>query len=288
LHAVPRAEDVLRAAEATLKASDAVEHPHAGKERYDAEQILAHVLGKDPDPDQQVSEEALRRFHRLLARRASGEPPGYITGREEFHGLRLVVGSGAFIPRQSSEWMVDQAIRRLRGRPHPVHVDLATGVGPVALAVAAAVPAARVFGADLFQRPVALARRNAERLGLTNARFVRGDLFAPLPAALRGGVDVVTIHPPYLGRREVRTLPHEILGFEPRESLTDDSPEGMGLLSRVAGEARVWLRSGRWLLVEVSPDRSRAVSAELRRAGLRNVRSTKGGVSVSRVVLGRA
>ena len=270
-----------------MKASDAVEHPHAGKERYDAEQILAHILGEDPDPDQQVSEEALRRFHRLLARRASGEPPAYITGTEEFHGLRLEVTSGAFIPRQSSEWMVDQAIRRLRGRPHPVHVDLATGVGPVALAVAAAVPAARVFGADLFPRPVALARRNAERLGLTNARFVRGDLFAPLPGSLRGGVDVVTIHPPYVGRRDVKTLPHEIAGFEPRESLTDDSPAGMGLVSRVAAEAREWLRSGGWLLVEVSPDRSRAVSAELRCAGLRDVRSTKGGVSVSRVIVGR-
>ena len=144
-----------------------------------------------------------------------------------------------------------------------------------------------MVGADLFPRPVALARRNAERLGLTNACFVRGDLFAPLPASLRGGVDVVTIHPPYIGRREMRTLPHEILGFEPRESLTDDSPAGMGLLSRVAGEARVWLRSGGWLLVEVSPDRSRAVAAELRRAGLRGVRSTKGGVSVSRVIVGR-
>ena len=169
-----------------------------------------------------------------------------------------------------------------------VWTTVATGVGPVALAVAAAVPAARVFGADLFQRPVALARRNAERLGLTNARFVRGDLFAPLPASLRGGVDVVTIHPPYIGRTEMKSLPHEIVGFEPRESLTDDSPEGMGLVSRVAGEACMWLRSGGWLLVEVSPDRSRAVSAALRRAGLLDVRSTKGGVSVSRVIVGRA
>src|SRR5207247_2519736 len=261
---------------------------HAGKELADAEEILEHVLGKPPKPNAEVPPAALRAFRRLLVRRAAGEPPAYLTGRTTFLDLTLDVGRGAFIPRQSSEFMATQAIRRLRGRPHPVHVDLATGVGPVALAVAAAVPAARVFGADLFQRPVALARRNAERLGLTNARFVRGDLFAPLPASLRGGVDVVTIHPPYIGRTEMKSLPHEIVGFEPRESLTDDSPEGMGLVSRVAGEACMWLRSGGWLLVEVSPDRSRAVSAALRRAGLLDVRSTKGGVSVSRVIVGRA
>jgi len=287
LRAVPTAEEVLRDAERTLKASRAVEHPHAGKERIDAEQILEHVLGREPDPDETLDPSAARRFGRLLARRAAGEPPAYITGREEFHGLWLDVGKGAFIPRQSSEWMADQAIRRLRARSRPVHVDLATGVGPVALAVASALPRARVFGTDLFARPVTLARRNAERLRLRNARFVRGDLFAPLPRALQGMVDVITVHPPYIGTRELRTIPHEILGFEPRGSLTDGSPEGMGLLSRVVAEAPGWLRPGGWLLVEVSPDRSKQVAGVIRRAGFRDVRSTKGPVPVSRVLTGR-
>jgi len=284
---VPTAEEVLRDAERTLKASRAVEHPHAGKERIDAEQILEHVLGREPDPDETLDPSTARRFGRLLARRAAGEPPAYITGREEFHGLWLDVGRGAFIPRQSSEWMADQAIRRLRARSRPVHVDLATGVGPVALAVASALPRARVFGTDLFARPVTLARRNAERMRLRNARFVRGDLFAPLPRALQGMVDVITVHPPYIGTRELRTIPHEILGFEPRGSLTDGSPEGMGLLSRVVAEAPGWLRPGGWLLVEVSPDRSKQVAGVIRRAGFRDVRSTKGPVPVSRVLTGR-
>ncbi len=284
---MPTAEEVLRDAERTLKASRAVEHPHAGKERSDAEQILEHVLGHEPDPDDAIDAAALRRFRRLLARRVAGEPPAYITGREEFHGLWLDVGKGAFIPRQSSEWMADQAIRRLRARARPVHVDLATGVGPVALAVATALPRARVYGADLFERPVGLARRNAQRLRLRNAHFVRGDLFAPLPRALRGTVDVITVHPPYIGKRELRTLPHEILAFEPRGSLTDDSPEGMGLLSRVVAESPAWLRPGGWLLVEVSPDRSKQVAGVIRRGGFRDVRSTKGPVPVSRVLTGR-
>jgi release factor glutamine methyltransferase len=86
----------------------------------------------------------------------------------------------------------------------------------------------------------------------------------------------------------MRTLPFEILQFEPKESLTDDSPLGDRIVRRVVAEAPSWLRPGGWLLVEVSPDRSRQVATILRRAGFRGVRSTKGGVEVSRVIVGRA
>jgi release factor glutamine methyltransferase len=285
--AVPTAKHVVRDAVKVLRASDAIEHPHAGKERVDAAELLEFVLGAPPEEDAEVPPEALRRFNRLLARRAAGEPPAYLTGTTTFRDLTLEVGRGAFIPRESSEFMATQAIRRLHGRRRPVHVDLATGVGPVALAVASSVRRARVFGIDLYARPVILARRNAERLRLHNVTFLRGDLFRPLPRGLQGGIDVVTIHPPYVGRQEVRELPHEIVRFEPIESLTDRSPLGLGLLSRVAIEAPRWLRTGGWLLVEVSPDRSKAVATVLRRAGFHDIRSTKGPVPVSRVVVGR-
>ena len=285
---MPTAEEVLRDAERVLKASEAVDHPHAGKERADAEELLEHVLGKTPKPRMEVPPDALRAFRRLVARRATGEPPAYVTGKTTFLDLTLEVGRGAFIPRQSSEFMATQAMRRLRGRPRPVHVDLATGIGPVALSVASSVRSARVFGIDLFARPIGLARRNADRLRLRNVRFLRGDLFQPLPTSLLGEVDVITIHPPYVGRGEIKELPHEIVGFEPLESLTDRSPKGLGLISRVAAEAPGWLRSGGWLLVEVSPDRSRAIAKLLRQTGFSDIRSTKGPVPVSRVVVGRA
>jgi release factor glutamine methyltransferase len=285
---VPTARDMIDEAEDLLKASDAIDHPHAGKERVDAEDLMTFVLGDEWSDDHVLDVARARRFRSLVRRRAAGLPPAYITGRTEFHGLDLDVGRGAFIPRQSSEFMADQAIRRLRRRSGPVHVDLATGVGPVALAVANAVPRASVFGADISAKPIALARRNASRLGIRNATFVRGDLFAPLPKEVRGAVDVVTVHPPYVPRAEVRDLPHEVKAFEPRESLTDFSRDGMGLLSRVVREGPEWLRRGGWLLVEVSPDRARDVSTALRRGGFREVRSTKGPIPVSRVIVGRA
>jgi release factor glutamine methyltransferase len=284
---VPTARQILRDAERTFKHSEAFDHVHAGKELADAEELLEFILGHEPDDDEEVREGAVGRFTRMVRRRARGEPNAYIIGQTTFHDLKLEVAKGAFIPRQSSEWLADQAIRRLRRRPKPVYVDLATGIGPVALVVAKAVPQARVLGVDVAAQPIALARRNAVRLRLRNVQFARGDLFDPVPRTLMGAVDVVTIHPPYVGRREMRTLPFEILQFEPKESLTDDSPLGDRIVRRVAAEAPSWLRPGGWLLVEVSPDRSRDVATIVRRAGFRDVRSTKGGVEVSRVIVGR-
>lgn len=287
MRAVPTAQQVLRQAEKAFKDSEAFDHVHAGKELADAEELLEFVLGRAADEDEDITPVAATRFLRLVRRRAGGEPNAYITGLTSFHDLTLEVARGAFIPRQSSEWMADQAIRRLRSRRKPVHVDLATGIGPLALAVGAALPRARVLGVDVAARPVALARRNADRLRLRNVTFLRGDLFRPVPRRLMGSVDVITIHPPYVGRREMKTLPFEILQFEPEESLTDYSPLGDRIVRQVAGEAPTWLRPSGWLLVEVSPDRSREVATILRHAGFRDVRSTKGGPEVSRVVVGR-
>lgn len=285
---MPTAGELIDAAEKILKASDAVEHPHAGKERIDAEEILAFVLGTDElDADDPVSASQARRFERLIARRETGEPPAYIIGSIEFYGLQLKVTPGAFIPRQSSEWTVDQALRRLRRRARPVHVDIATGIGPVPLAVATRLPNAQVFGTDITAPALRLARSNARQLGLRNTSFLQGDLFDPLPRRIRGRVDVISVHPPYVGKRELKTLPDEILKFEPEESLTDYSPLGDRILRRLAQESPDWLRPGGWLLVEVSPDRAREVKAHLRRAGFSDVRSTNGGVKVSRVVVGR-
>jgi release factor glutamine methyltransferase len=287
---MPSVGDVLDQAEEQLDASKAIEHPHPGKERYDAAELMAFVLDCEPedlDEDEEVGPNALRHFRLLLARREVGEPVAYIIRRLRFAGLVLEVGPGAFVPRESSEFMVEQAARRLHRRRDALAVDLATGVGAVALAVANQAPQARVFGVDISDRPVVMARWNARRLGINNVHFLKGDLFSPLSTDVQGRVDVVTIHPPYVRKGEVRTLPDEIRKFEPVESLTDFSRTGMRLMERVANEAPDWLRRhGGWLLAEVSPDRSRQVATILRHAGFRDVRSTRGGVGVTRVVLG--
>jgi release factor glutamine methyltransferase len=271
----------------TLKASPAIDHWQKGRERIEANELLVHVLGDEPEPGGRISTRDARTYRELIERRATGEPIPYIKGYTAFRDIELRVEPGVFVPRDSSEWLAEQAIRRLRRRKAPVHVDLATGIGTIALAVADEVPGATVFGTDLSRDAVRLARKNAKRLGL-DATFVAGDLLSPLPRKLRGRVDVITIHPPYVARDELEELPDEVRAWEPEHTLTDRSRDGLGLISRTAEESPAWLRSRGWLLVEVSPDRAKDVKRVLNGAGFRDLQSTKGGdLKITRVVVGR-
>ena len=283
-----KAAQALERAVDTLAASPAIDHWQKDREAIEAEDLLMHAMGVDEvDPDDDVTASQMRRFERMIARRATGEPTQFIKGYAEFRGLRLVAKPGVFVPRDSTEFLAEQAVRRLRRRSRAVAVDLATGGGTVALAIANETRGVRVFGTDVSADAVRIARTNARRLGL-RATFVTGDLFGALPPTLRGTVDVITLHPPYVARAELRDLPDEIKRFEPAHTLTDRSVDGLGLVERAASEAGDWLRSGGWLLIEISPDRTRAVSGLLRRRGFVDVRSTVGGdLKVTRVVVGR-
>ncbi|HJR98681.1 MAG TPA: HemK/PrmC family methyltransferase [Actinomycetota bacterium] len=281
------ARRVLARAVKQLKASPAIDHWQRGRERIEAEDLLAYVLGDDPESSDEVSEKDRRRFEALIDRRATGEPIPYIKGYSEFRDIELVTKPGVFVPRDSSEFLAEQAVRRLRKRKSPVLVDLATGGGPIALAVADEVPKAEVWGTDVAKDAVKLARKNAKALSL-HARFEVGDLFGGLPERLRGSVDVITLHPPYVPASEIDDLPDEIREWEPPHTLTDRSADGLGLIGRTAAEAPTWLRSNGWLLLEVSPDRAKEVKRVLAEGGFRDVRSTKGGeLKVTRVIVGR-
>lgn len=281
------ARKVLSRAVKQLKASPAIDHWQRGRERIEAEDLLEYVLGEEPEPSDEVSGRDRRRFQALIDRRATGEPIPYIKGYAEFRNIELMTKPGVFVPRDSSEFLAEQAIRRLRKRKRPVLVDLATGNGPVALAVADEVPKAEVWGTDVAADAVKLAKKNAKALSL-NARFAVGDLFGGLPERLRGSVDVITLHPPYVPVAEVDDLPDEIRDWEPPHTLTDRSADGLGLIGRTVREAPAWLRSNGWLLMEVSPDRASEVKRFLAKGGFRDARSTKGGeLKVTRVIVGR-
>lgn len=282
--------DLIADGKRRLRRSPAIDHWPPSRERDEARTLLALSLGADADDledDRAVDGRRARRYRTLIRRRAGGEPMAHILGWTEFAGLRLRVRPGAFVPRQSSEFTVDQALRRLRGRSRPVAVDLATGIGPIALALAAGSPRAEVHGTDISVDAVRQARANAASLGLRNARFHVGDMFAPLPERLRGAVDVLTAHVPYVPHPELRDLPLEVRGFEPEHTLTDYTESGLSLVERAVGEGGAWIRPGGWVLLEVSPDFARRVRGLLVRAGFRDVRSTKGWPEVTRVIVGR-
>jgi release factor glutamine methyltransferase len=282
--------DLIADGERRLRRSPAIDHWPTSRERDEVRTLLALCLGIEADDleeDLPVDGRRALRYRNLIRRRAGGEPMAHILGWTEFAGLRLRVRPGAFVPRQSSEFTVDQALRRLRGRSRPVAVDLATGIGPIALALADGSPRAEVHGTDISTGAIRQARANAVALGIRNVRFHAGDMLAPLPKRLRGAVDVITAHMPYVPGPELRDLPLEVRGFEPEHTLTDYTESGLSLVERAAGEGGRWLRPGGWVLLEVSPDFARQVRGLLVRAGYRDVRSTRGWPEVTRVLVGR-
>jgi release factor glutamine methyltransferase len=208
------------------------------------------------------------RYLSLVARRAGGEPFPFLTGRIEFWGLDLVVRPGAFVPRPSSELTVTRALRKLRRRKGPVVVDVCTGAGPIALALADELPTSEVWGADISMEGLAQGRLNARRLGLDNVTFRKSDMYDALPARLRGGVDLITGHVPYVPADEVDDLPSEVREFEPIYTLTDESGDGLGLMRRAVAESVEWLKPGGWLLLELSHDLPGRVRKLAKKAGL--------------------
>jgi len=200
------------------------------------------------DPALGPAEQA--RFDALVARRLAGEPVQYLEGRVPFGPVEVRVDRRALIPRPETEqlWETAAAAMGEAGPGTPI-VDLGTGSGVLALALKHAFPTAPVYATDLSEEALDLARENAAANGLEVA-FLHGDLFDPLPLALRGRVELIVANPPYLSEEEWERLPDEIRLHEPREALVA-GPAGSEVLARIADEAYWWLGIGGWVLCEI-------------------------------------
>jgi release factor glutamine methyltransferase len=196
----------------------------------------------------------------MVARRVSGLPLEQVIGWAEFCGLRIAVEPGVFVPRRRTEFLVEQA--RLLARPGDIIVDLCCGAGAIAAALAATVPGVQVYAADVDPAAVRCARRN-----LPAASVYQGDLFGPLPDALRGRVAILTANVPYVPTAEIPLLPAEARSHEPHVSL-DGGSDGLDVLRRVVAEAPAWLTPGGHLLSETSEAQAPAAAAVLAAAGL--------------------
>jgi release factor glutamine methyltransferase len=208
----------------------------------------------------------------LVERRVSGLPLEQVVGWAEFHGLRISVDPGVFVPRRRSEFLVDTAVslaHRQSSPPAPVIVDLCCGTGALGLAVAIALGgtepgSTELHAADIEQAAVACARRNLEPAG---GHVYLGDLFGPLPPALRGHVGVLICNAPYVPSPEVTFLPPEARDYEPRVAL-DGGPDGLAVLRRVAAAAPRWLAPAGTLLVETSDQQAQVMTRAMTAAGL--------------------
>ncbi len=197
------------------------------------------------------------RLEALAARRLAGEPLQYLEGRIPFGPIELQVDRRALIPRPETEQLWELAVALLgRAGPGTPLVDVGTGSGALALALKHAFPSAPVYGTDSSAEALSLARENAAANSL-EATFLQGDLLEPLPAGLRGRVEMVVSNPPYVSEAEWAALPEEIRLHEPRQALVA-GPEGTEVLARLAAEAYWWLGVGGWLVCEIGETQGEA------------------------------
>ena len=243
----------LNAARSSLRAGGIVEW------RIEAEVLLRHVLGLERseflalaygDGVNLTRNQSLL-LQSLIDRRLSGEPLAYIVGSREFYGLELQVDSRVLIPRQETELLVDIVLERL-DRPQPRNpsvVDVGTGSGAIGLAVAANAESANVMATDLSQEALAVARQNAENLGLSGRiEFVHGDLLLPI----EGPVDVVVSNLPYIPSGDVAHLAVEVQR-EPRIAL-DGGKDGLAHLRRLFQQAKRKLATRWTMIIELMPE----------------------------------
>ncbi|WP_019559917.1 MULTISPECIES: peptide chain release factor N(5)-glutamine methyltransferase [Caldimonas] len=247
-----------------------------GIDRLDAQLLLAEALQlgeqdarawlRAHDTDT-LDGPTLQRFRHWLQRRRAGEPVAYLLGRKEFYGLMLQVGPDVLVPRPDTEVLVDWALELLHGCHAPRVLDLGTGSGAIALALAHERPDAQLSAVDLSAPALAVAVSNAHRLGLSLRTF-QGSWWQALPAG-EAPFDLVVSNPPYIAEGD----PHLAdLAHEPRLALTS-GPDGLDAIRTIIAGAPHHLRAGAWLLIEHGHDQADAVQTLLRQAGFEAVAS---------------
>jgi release factor glutamine methyltransferase len=260
--------------------------------RIDAELLLAFALGVERIDlylrhDQPLNRSELTRFRALVKRRAAREPLAYITGRKEFWGLALEVGTAVLIPRPETECLVEAVLAYLKqgqGLVKPRFLDLGTGTGAIALALAHSLPTASGVAVDRSSEALAIADRNRRRHNLQDkVDLVAGDWLAPFGGG-NARFDIIVSNPPYIAADQIDGLQPEIVRYEPRAAL-DGGPDGLACLALLVREAPNMLSPGGALFLEIGHDQLPAVrQLALADGAYRNIFSQKDYGGKDRVV----
>lgn len=243
--------------------------------RADAEVLLAALLGSERSQlrlrhDDAIEAATVLRLASWIERRKLGEPVAYITTRQGFWTLELVVDTAVLIPRPDTEILVDWALSLLPAGSTARVLDLGTGSGAIALAIASERPDAVITATDLSEAALDVARENARLNGIGNAAFALGPWLAALSAEA-APFDLIVSNPPYIaeGDRHLAAL-----RYEPRLALTSGS-DGLDAIREIVRDASKHLNSGGWLLLEHGHDQGAAVRALLTDAGFLNVETRR-------------
>tara|TARA_Y100001937_G_scaffold7706_2_gene9751 strand:+ start:163 stop:996 length:834 start_codon:yes stop_codon:yes gene_type:complete len=262
------------------------ELPDSPTPRLDAELLLAAALGKPRSylrtwPERELDADQLGLFRSHLQRRRQGEPVAYILGHQGFWSLDLEVAPHTLIPRPDTELLVESALALLPATPLAA-LDLGTGTGAIALALASERPGWQVTGVDRVEDAVALAERNRQRLQLDNVRFLHSHWFSALAGQCFG---LILSNPPYI-RADDRHLDQGDVRFEPSSALVAGA-DGLDDIRAIIQAAPQYLLAGGWLLLEHGFDQTEAVRELLATAGFSEAHSRRDLGGHERISLGR-
>lgn len=231
--------------------------------RLSAELLLAHVLGVPRiklymDYERPLSDRELTSCRALVKRAGEHEPIAYLTGRAHFFNLELEIEPGVLIPRPDTETLVENVLQMARhtvGMDSPRVLDLCTGSGCIALAIAQNLKSANVIASDISDKAAALAQRNAERLGLAErVRVLKGDLFEPLSQLVDvQPFDLIVSNPPYIPAAQIPQLDRNVRDYEPLAAL-DGGLDGLTIHRRILAEAPQRVVSGGRIYLEIAFD----------------------------------
>ncbi len=273
--------------EALREVSDLLRLGGIEEPEREAELLLCHTLGvgrtelyrETPVVDAPAAET----LRSLVERRLRREPLQYITGCVEFYGLVFTVGRGVLVPRPETELLVEEAIKVVRnsGLSAPCVLDLCTGTGCIAIAVARGLPASRVIGSDISETAIDYARRNAELNGVNNVTFLRGDLFEPVKGRR---FHLILSNPPYVRSSDIAGLQQEVRGYEPLVAL-DGGADGLALVRRVLEGLPLHLEDRGYALLELGQGQSDAVAGIAEEKGCRVVGIVEDLSGIERVMI---
>ncbi|HRE81609.1 MAG TPA: peptide chain release factor N(5)-glutamine methyltransferase [Opitutaceae bacterium] len=259
--------------------------------RFNAEWLIGHALGLKRMQlyvqfERELLELELEKIRPLLRRRAAHEPLQYILGETLFAGLTLKCDRRALIPRPETEYLIELILKRVEDQPPRSILDLGTGTGAIALALAKALPEAVITAGDFSPDALALARENASATGLSERiHFLETNWFSALPAGSR--FDLIVSNPPYLTPAEVQEASAEVREFEPHSALVGGE-QGLDDLSQLIAQSQAYLNPGGWLALETGIAQHGGLQKQAERAGWSRFESVRDLTDRDRYVFARA
>ena len=262
--------------------------PHPQRARADAELLLLHVLDRNKawlmaHGAEEVTAARAASYNELVTQRLAGEPIQYILGEAEFYGLPFRVTRNVLIPRPETEHLVERALELAAAFAEPRIVDIGTGSGAIAVALADQLPSAAVTAIDISPSALAIARANADRNNAARIRFLEGDLLTPVNGE---SFELVVSNPPYVPATDRASLSVEVREFEPELALFAGD-DGLDIYRRLIPAAFATLIAGGYLLLEIGFGQSAQITHLLARSGFEQIEFVPDLQGIARVACAR-